>query len=284
MISLLIRPGDLVACEIPAYYAFLELLGNAGAQLLPIPVRSGDGVDPDEAIALLEEFRPKMFYLCSSLSNPSGCTTPLANRQRLAEACARLGIQVVEDDIYGELLDRGPLRPLLSMGSDVSGAYVSSFSKSVAPGLRVGYLVSKQWTDAAGVVKCCQDMHGAMHGQMIMREYVRSGELEPHLDWLRIRNIERRQVAEAAVRSSFPTSATLHSPIGGYMLWVELDPATDLKAAAAECRKHGVVFAAGTVFYPNNAGIQAIRLNCARATLDELKSAIEIVGKSVSAH
>jgi len=102
MIRLLAQPGDIVACEAPAYYATLEMLGDTGIRVLPIPVRNSQGVDLDLVATLFERYHPKFFVVCSTLSNPSGATMPNNARRALVEICRKSNTQILEDEIYGE--------------------------------------------------------------------------------------------------------------------------------------------------------------------------------------
>src|SRR5687768_13530589 len=100
MLAAVACPGDVVACEVPAYYALLELISTAGARILPVPVRDAAGIDPAEADELFARWKPRIFFVCSSLANPSGATMPVKNRERLVEVCRAHGVRLVEDDIY----------------------------------------------------------------------------------------------------------------------------------------------------------------------------------------
>src|SRR4051812_11484289 len=104
MLSILVKPGDIVACEAPAYYGMLELLSAAKARVLPLPVRGEEGIDPEEAEPLLERWKPRCLVVCSTLSNPSGATLPDAARRRFVEICRRTGTRIIDDDIYADLL------------------------------------------------------------------------------------------------------------------------------------------------------------------------------------
>ena len=134
MIRLLAQPGDVVACEAPAYYATLEMLGDTGIRVLPIPVRDSHGVDLDLVATLFERFHPKFFVVCSTLSNPSGATMSNEARRALVEICRKTGTRILEDEIYGELSEIDGLRPIRSYDDGNIVSYVMSFSKTVAPG------------------------------------------------------------------------------------------------------------------------------------------------------
>jgi DNA-binding transcriptional MocR family regulator len=280
-VSLLAPPGSVVACEVPAYYALLELFGVAGVRVLPLYVRDEQGVDVAETVALLRMHRPKALFLCSSLSNPSGCTTAVDRRAQLAAACADLEIHLVEDDIYGELHEGGALPPASGMARHGGATYVSSFSKSLAPGLRVGFFASPRLAESAAVLKCQQDMHSAVGPEAVVRAFVQSGGFDTHLGWLRERNRERREFAAAVIADAFPAGCRLWKPNGGYMLWVDLPERTDMGTLAARCRDRGVVFAAGSVFFTTPQERPSVRLNCARATLDQLEMALRTLGSAL---
>jgi DNA-binding transcriptional MocR family regulator len=280
MLSILLKQGDVVACEAPAYYGLLELLSTAGARVLPIPLRDGDGLNPDETEALLAHWKPRCLIVCSALSNPSGATIPEANRERLVESCRKHGVRLIEDDIYGELVDGGAPRPLLAWDPDgTTVSYVSSFSKSVSPGLRVGLCVPGDLHEEYATRKCQQDLHSSVVSEAALREYLAADALDPHLEWLRARNGHRRELALETISRTFPADSEVLPPRGGYMLWVKLPPETDLATVRARAQKEGVVFAGGDVFFPTLTGARYVRLNCAKASEDELLRGLEILGR-----
>src|SRR6202011_4915540 len=126
MIRLLAQPGDVVACEAPAYYATLEMLGDSSIRGLPIPVRDPRGIDLDLVATLFERFRPKLFVICATLSNPSGATMPNEARRALVDICRRTDTHLLEDDIYGELSEIDGLRPIRSYDDGSIVSYVMS--------------------------------------------------------------------------------------------------------------------------------------------------------------
>lgn len=282
MLSLLVQPGDVVACEAPAYYGLLELLSAAGARVLPLPVRNEDGIDVDEAAELLRAHRPKCAVICTALSNPSGATMPTPNRERFVTICRELGIRIIEDDIYGELLDAGGPTPMLTWDDGTTVSYVSSFSKSVSPGLRVGLCVPGSLREEFAALKCRQDLHSAVMTEAALREFILADKLDPHLERLRERNRRRREIGLEAVRSSFPADTEFTAPAGGYMLWVRLPMALDLAALKVKAREQRVVFASGDVFFCEKQPQSSLRLNCAKADEDELVQGIEILGRLIS--
>lgn len=282
MLSVLIKPGDIVACEAPAYYGMLELLSEAGAQVLPIPVQGADGIDLSLAEELLERWKPKCLIVCAALSNPSGATMPDSARQRLVEVCRKHKVRLIEDDIYGELVDGKAPTSMLAWDDGSTVSYVTSFSKSVSPGLRVGFCVPGTLHEEFAAKKCQQDLHSAVTTEVTLREFLDAGAFDPHLEWLRTRNQHRRTLALETVARSFPQGTNVIAPNGGYMLWAELPTPVDLGEVRKRAREHRVVFASGDVFFPARPERSFLRLNCAKAGEAELVEGLETLGKIVS--
>lgn len=289
MLSVLVKPGDVVACEAPAYYGMLEILADAGAHALPLPLRGSAGLDLEATEEALATWKPVCLVVCTSLSNPTGATLPLPARERLVAMCRKHGVRLLEDDIYAELLDAGAPPPCRAFDDGSVVSYVTSFSKTVSPGLRAGFCVpgTPELEDAFAALKCRQDIHTSVLTEVILRRFLDEGNFDPHLTWLRERNRHRRGLALEAVRRSFPTGSQVHPPEGGYMLWVQLPAHVRLAEVVARGREEKVSFASGTAFYAvaekDAAPLPHVRLNCARGTEAELVRGIEILGKIVSA-
>ena len=290
MLSILVRPGDIVACEAPAYYGLLELIAAAGARVLPIPLRPGHGLDLDHAEALLARWCPRCLVVCTSLSNPSGATLSANARERLVGICRTNGVRLIEDDIYAELLDDGAPPPCRAFDDGSTVSFVSSFSKTVSPGLRAGYCVpgTAALHDAFAARKTQQDMHSAVLPEAVLRKFIERGALDPHLVWLRDRNRRRRGLALEAIRRTFPAGTRAEVPAGGFMLWVELPEGVQPKAVRESARAAGVVYAAGEVFYATPekepaAEKRFIRLNCAKVSEEDLVHGLELLGEIAAA-
>ena len=282
MLSVLVQPGDIVAVEAPAYYGLLELLSVAGVRVLPLPVADGDGIDPAQAEPLLARWKPRCLIVCTALSNPSGATVPEANRERLVEICRAHGVRLIEDDIYGELVDGGAPKTMLAWDDGSTVSYVTSFSKSVSPGLRVGVCVPGALHEDYAARKCQQDLHSATVSEVALREFLESGALDPHLTRLRERNRHRRTLALDAIARSFPTGTQVTPPRGGYMLWAELPRTLDLAAVRDAARAERIVFASGAVFFTQPPEKTCLRLNCAKATEAELVHGLTTLGAILS--
>jgi DNA-binding transcriptional MocR family regulator len=280
MIKLLAQPGEVVACESPAYYATLEILGDMGIRVLPIPVRDSQGIDLDMVSILFERFRPKLFVVCSTLSNPSGATMPNEARRALVQICQKTGTHILEDEIYGELSEIDGLRPIRSYDDGSSVSYVMSYSKTVAPGIRVGVCVPGVNTDRFALLKCQQDMHSATVCEVAFRKYLQADDLDSHLSFLKVLNNRRREIAREVIQQHFPKETSVWIPEGGFMLWVELPPHIDIEAAYQAALLKNVAFSRGTAFFTTpEAKASSMRLNCSRPTTDELVEGLEILGE-----
>jgi len=278
LISILVKPGDIVAVEAPAYYGMLEVLSAAGARVLPLPVAGPDGFDLATTESLLARWKPCALIVCAALSNPSGATIPEEKRPRLVEICRAHGVRLIEDDIYGDLIEDGVPRSLLAWDDGSTVSYVSSFSKSVSPGLRAGVCVPGSLYEDFAARKCQQDLHSAVVSEVALREFLGADALDPHLARLRTRNARRRALALETIARTFPKGTRVNPPRGGYMLWAELARMVDLAAVRDAARQQRVVFGAGPVFFTEPQPTSSLRLNCAKASEAELIGGLETLG------
>ena len=283
MIRLLVGPGEVVACEAPAYYATLEILGDLGVRVLPIPVRDSEGIDLDLIRTLFRRFRPVLFVICSTLSNPSGSTLSNQARIELLQICRQSGTRILEDEIYGELSEIPDLKPIRAFDDGSTVAYVTSFSKSVAPGLRIGVCLPGADSDSFALLKCQQDMHSATLCEVAFRNYLERNELDQHLEFLRAFNRKRRELGIRLIHECFPASTRIWEPAGGFMLWVEIPPGIDIERVYQQAMEMKVAFCRGAVFFTSeNEHVGAMRLNCSRPNEVALVKGLTILGQIMS--
>jgi DNA-binding transcriptional MocR family regulator len=283
MIRLLAQPGDVVACEAPAYYATLEMLGDTGIRVLPIPVRDARGVDLDLVATLFERFCPRFFVVCSTLSNPSGATMSNEARRALVEICRKTRTHILEDEIYGELSEIEGLKPIRSYDDGTTVSYVMSFSKTVAPGIRVGFCLPGTNTDRFAQLKCQQDMHSATLCEVAFRKYLEGADLDSHLKYLKALNRQRRELGRELIEKYFPDGTMIWIPEGGFLLWVEVPQCIDIEAAYQTALSKNVAFSRGKSFFTTpDANVSSMRINCSRPTTDELVQGLETLGKILS--
>src|SRR5258708_7976522 len=283
MIRLLAQPGGVVACEAPAYYATLEILGDLGVRILPVPVRDSEGIDLDLVRTLFHRFRPKLLVICSTLSNPSGSTLSNEARTDLVQICRDSGTRILEDEIYGELSEIPDLKPIRAFDDGSTVAYVTSFSKSVAPGLRIGVCLPGVDSDSFALLKCQQDMHSATLCEVAFRDYLERDELDRHLEFLRAFNRKRRELGIRIIHECFPESTRVWEPAGGFMLWVELPAGIDIERVYQQAMEMNVAFCRGAVFFTSeNEHVGMMRLNCSRPNEAALVKGLKILGQIMS--
>ena len=245
----LVEPGDVVIVEAPTYDRTLLSLRQLGAEILAIPLEP-DGIDVAALeIALKEGARPKLAHIIPNFQNPAGCTLSLEKRERLLALAAEYGFTIFEDDPYVELRFEGESLPtMLSMGGAESVVYASSFSKTVCPGIRVGYLVGPADL-IARIRKLATNTYISpnMVAQSIVAEFCHSGAIERSIETVKAALRERRDATAGALKRHIP-DARFVTPQGGYFLWVDLPEGSDVAALDAASQERGVVFVKGTDF------------------------------------
>lgn len=247
---LLLDPGDWIVVEGPAYIGALQVFDACEARYLVVPTDSeGMDVSALEAILAGAEAPPKLIYTVPTFQNPTGSTMPLARREALLEIARRHGLLVVEDDPYGDLrYDGEPLPPLRALDPNV--VYLGTFSKTIAPGLRVGWLISPpELQEPLMNAREVADIHGdRMTTQVVHR--TADGFLDEWLVGARAAYKRRRDTMVAALEAEMPAGVRWVVPGGGFFMWLDLPEglsATELQGPAAAA---GAVFLPGDLFYP----------------------------------
>ena len=276
----LVQPGDVVVVEAPTYDRTLLALRQLGAEILAIPLQE-DGIDVDALeIALEEGARPKLAHIIPNFQNPAGCTLSLEKRRRLLALAAEHGFTIFEDDPYVELRFEGESLPtMLSMDEAGSVVYASSFSKTVCPGIRVGYLVGPAEL-IAGIRKIGTNTYISpnMVAQSIVAEFCDSGAIERSIETVKGALRERRDATAEALERHIP-DATFVKPQGGYFLWVDLPEGSDVAALAAGAEERGVVFVKGTDFLIEG-GESSLRIAFSAVPPDQIEEAVARVAEA----
>jgi 2-aminoadipate transaminase len=277
MMSTLLKKGDTVVCEAPAYYGQLELLRAIGVKFRTVNTAVGQEPDPAKWEKVLKvKPKPKLLVVTSTLSNPSGATLKEEWRPRMVEICRKMGVPILEDDIYGDLLGRGRPKPLRAFDDGRTVLYVTSFSKTVAPGLRIGFALPGKWMDAAADRQCRQTIHGGVPPEFITASFLRSGRMEGHLEMLRSVYGKRRELAGGILSGELPQGIRADDPLGGYMLWVRGGRPSLMEEVSKQCLAKGVAVVGGGIFFANAPKEACFRLNCARATPEDLARGVGI--------
>jgi 2-aminoadipate transaminase len=275
LFATLVEPGDLVVVEAPTYDRTLLMLRKLGAEILPIPLED-DGIDVEALAAELEAGRrPKLAHIIPTFQNPAGCTLSREKRERLLELSREYGFTIFEDDPYVSLRFEGHRQPTMLELAGVDGnvVYASSFSKTVCPGIRVGYLVGPKPTIAAIRKEATETyISPSMVSQAIVAEFCHSGAIDRSIETVKRALLERRDATCDALTRHLP-DARFVAPEGGYFLWVDLPEGTDGDALFEGAKERGVLFVKGTDFLIDG-GESSFRLAYSAVPPDQIEEGI----------
>ncbi len=282
LLKALIDPGDVILVESPTFLGAIQAMRIYKAQLIAMPMDEG-GVIVDEVEKLVQKHHPKMMYIIPTFQNPTGRTLLLERRKALAEMAAKYGFVIAEDDPYRDLRYTGEALPSIS-SFDEEGwvVYMSSFSKYIAPGLRVGAAAVPH----AGLLrkmvigKQSSDVHSPILTQAIVELYLEKGLLPGHLD--RICGEYRAQM-EAMLEgfACFPEGTKHTVPQGGLFVWAELPEGMNATDALNRAVAQNVAFVPGTHFYPEGGHENTLRLNFSMQTLERIREGMERLGRAI---
>lgn len=274
LFELMVAPGDTVIVEQPTYDRTLLNLRCRGAEFLPIPLEAdGLAVDRLES-ALRAGARPRLAHIIPNFHNPAGCTLSREKRERLLALAGEFEFTIFEDDPYVDLVFEGAVPPrMFDLDDDDRVVYVSSFTKTVCPGLRVGYVVGPSKLVARITTLATNTyISPGMVAQAIAAEFCASGMLDRSIATVRGALHERRDAVCAALRRELP-EASFVTPGGGYFVWIEMPAGFDTAAALAAAEAAGVTFVKGADFMLEG-GTNAFRLAYSGVTPAEIDEGI----------
>lgn len=274
------RAGDTIAVESPAYFGVLQLIESLHMKTLEIPTCPRDGIDVDALEVALQRKSVSACLVTPNFQNPLGSKMPEANKKALVELLERYETPLVEDDLYGDLYFEPP-RPKSLKAYDRTGNVLQcgSFSKTLAPGYRIGWVVPGRFLDQVRRIKLATTISTAAPIQIAIAEFLQKGNFEYHLRSLRRAfacNLERMT---QAIGEFFPEGTLVTRPKGGFVLWVELpenQKALDLYRRA--CR-HKISIAPGPIFSSTGQYDHCFRLNGGYPWSSRIEEALETLGK-----
>jgi DNA-binding transcriptional MocR family regulator len=273
------QPGDTIAVESPTYYGFLETLNALHLKVLEIPTHPQDGISLEHLEAALQQRQIAACLLVSNFSNPLGSCMSDLKKKQLVELLNRYRLPLIEDDIYGELYFDGT-RPKAIKAFDTEGwvLYCASASKTLSPGLRVGWSVAGQYQVKIEQLKMGMNWMTAVAPQLAVAAFLSSGGYDRHLRHMR--RALQSQVGQTtqAICEYFPSETRVTRPRGGYVLWVELPEECDAMTLYEEALEHHVCIAPGIMFSPVGNYTNCFRLNCGIVWSDEVKRAMQTLG------
>ena len=271
----LLSPGDEVLVEAPSYFGGMQTFRAAGARLLSVPT-DHEGMRPDALAALLERHRPKLIYTLPTFQNPSGVVLSLERRHRLLELAARFSVPLLEDDPYAELRYDGTSLPTLA-ALDRHGhvLYLSTFSKLLAPGLRVGFVVAPRLVVRRLVLaKQIVDLHTNTLAQVVIDRFIRDGHYGPHLERARAVYAARRDAMHEALQAATALGVTWRKPEGGFYHWCRLPDGVDQSRLLARAAAAGVSYLPGQPCFAEEGGAAFARLAFSYAPAAQLREGI----------
>ncbi|WP_349743876.1 PLP-dependent aminotransferase family protein [Roseateles cavernae] len=277
------QPGDVVAIETPCFYAALQALERRGLRAVEVETHPRTGVDLDSLQRVLAQHPVKACWLMPTFQNPMGGTMPDQAKASLVEMLSARRIPLIEDDVYGEL-HHGPRRPPPAKAWDREGwvMHCSSFSKSLAPGYRVGWVAGGRFATALGRHKLMSSLAAAMPSQLALQEFLQQNSFDRHLRSLRHALSRQQASALRVIAREFPAGTRVTRPEGGYFLWVELPAAVDALDVHRRAMACGVGVAPGHLFSADRRYRHHLRINHGYPGDTRFEAALCSLGRIVS--
>lgn len=276
------KPGDVIAVESPTFFGFLQIIESLGMKAIEIATHPRDGIAVDALRAVLESGGApvRALLLSPTVGNPLGTTMPLDHQKALLRLCARHRVAIIEDDVYGDLhfaAARPP--PLKALDTQGIVTLCASFSKTLAPGMRIGWVIGGAHTESLRLAKFVNSIATPAMLQQAVADFLKQRAYTRHLAGLR-RACERQinQFSEAVERT-FPAGTRLSRPQGGFVLWLEVPAEVDVLALHERALEHGIAFAPGPLFSASGGYRNALRLNCGRDLTPAVSDALRRLGR-----
>ncbi|MFD6435493.1 PLP-dependent aminotransferase family protein [Streptomyces venezuelae] len=280
----LVEPGDTVLVENPCYLAALQAFAFAGARVVPVPCDEA-GIDPAALEDLVALHRPKLLYTVPTFQNPTGRTLPADRRAAIARVAERLGLWIVEDDPYGELRFEGERAPWIATcpGAGDRTVLLSSFSKVMAPGLRLGWLRAPAGLlRACAVAKQAADLHTPTVNQLAAARYLADRDLDAHVAHVAGVYRERRDAMLAGLADALPEGSSWLRPEGGMFVWAKLPDGHDTTELLRTVITHDVAYVPGAPFFAGEPDRATLRMCFVTQTPEEIAEGLRRLGRALT--
>ena len=278
--KVLIDPGSTVAVESPTYLGALQAFAPYEAEFVAVE-GDDDGPLPQ---ALDVALGARFLYLLPNYQNPTGRCVPAARRLALVQRAAELGLPIVEDNPYGDLwFDAAPPPPLSAsagVGDEGGAVYLGSFSKVLAPGLRLGYVIApKRLIPKLLQAKQASDLHTPGFNQRVVYEVIKNGFLRDHVPTIRERYKLQRDAMRTALQKHLPPGCKWRAPVGGMFFWVELPAHIDATALLPKAVEAGMAFVPGSTFFPHGGHANTLRLSFVTVAPEIIDKGVAVLGQ-----
>jgi DNA-binding transcriptional MocR family regulator len=273
------QPGDVVVVESPTFYAALQALERLHLKAVEVETDPVEGVRLDALETLLQRQKVAACWFMPTFQNPLGALMSNARKQELVQLLARYGVPLIEDDVYAEL-HFGARRPLPAKAFDHEGLvlHCSSFSKSLAPGYRVGWAAAGRFTRDVERLKMMTSLASPIPSQLAVAEYLVQGGFDRHVRYLREALKTQHTAARALIERAFPKGTRMTEPQGGYFVWLELPPGADALAIHHQAMAQSISTAPGVLFSADRRFTRHLRLNVGYPVGPPVKAALKLLG------
>ena len=279
----LCQPGDIVAVDSPSFHGVMQALKGFGLKALELPTDPLTGISLEALEMALEQWPIKAIQLTPSCNNPLGYVMPDANKRALLALAQRFDVAIIEDDIYGDLAYHYPRpRSIKSYDEDGRVLMCSSFSKTLAPGLRIGWIAPGRYLQQVLHMKYMGTGMSAQLPQLAIAEFLAEGHYLPHLRQMRKQYARGREQMTDWVSRYFPPGTRVSQPQGGFMLWVEMPLGFDSQRLNRHLATHKLQVAPGSIFSAAGKYRNCIRLNYAAPPSPALEAAVRQIGAAVA--
>jgi 2-aminoadipate transaminase len=280
--KVMLDAGSTVAVETPTYLGALQAFNPNEPQFTSV-AGDADGPLPDAVAALPRGVR--FMYVLPNFQNPTGRVVPAGRRDAIVAAAQRARVPLVEDNPYGDLwYDEAPPRPIASRWSEGT-LYLGSFSKVLAPGLRLGFMVCpKPLFPKLLQSKQAADLHTAAFNQRVVHQVIKDGFLDAHIPTIRERYRTQRDAMEAALKASMPPGCEWKKPSGGMFFWLRLPAGCDAMALLPKAVEAGVAYVPGSAFYADHPDMRTMRLSFVTLSPADIADAVQRLGTVIKDH
>ena len=289
LLRVLIDRGDTILVERPSYTTALQAMRVAGAQLVGVGA-DADGIDVQELESRLNEFRAKALYIVPTFANPSGATLSLGRRKKLLELAVRHQLIIIEDDAYGDLRFEGtPVPPLAALAKEAGAeeyvVHLSTLSKIVAPGLRVGWMfASPEVLRRCMIAKQTSDLCTSPWIQYAAAEYLKGGVLERNVAKIVAAYRQRAQAMAQGLREQLAGKFMFCAPQGGMFIWGTLPTGVDASELLRKAIEEKVMYVPGVSFYADAPDPRSLRLCFSMTSPERIRIGIERLGVALRRH
>lgn len=278
--KVMIDKGDNVLVEKPGYLGALQAFAQYQPNFVPVELQN-DGMNLDELQNILQNTKIKFGYVVPNFQNPTGVSYSKEKREKFYEIMKKNNFLLIEDDPYGELRFEGETLPYIAAGKTKNSVLLGSFSKTITPGMRLGYMITKnhKLLLAVNTAKEAADLHTNIFAQYVIWDYLMHNDFDLHIQ--KIKNLYKEQSSAMvnAIKEYFPKEVKYTIPQGGMFLWVTLPVGMSAMKLFDTAIKEKVAFIPGDPFYVKERNVNALRLNYTNASQETIKEGIKRLGK-----